>query len=384
MDINLSFLFNLIPPEIVVEVFIFSFLEHDIIFYSSRPEILNMVMYIFSNLNYPFNDSIYYWHVLSVSQDNFMNGTSTFVGKTCSTLTGILNEYDSNVLTTSKIREHFVLDIDNKNFFFLYQEETEDVKDTINLYTYIKNCAQEADENNTDAIRLDRETRIKNYFNDGMQLYDVIKNLMDELNRRSKKVTSTNYNEKSEKPSFLNLYEDETEMECMEANLRLQKAFFTFIAQISQNFVGILFIEGEGGDEEDISNLSVSIRKEDGINEEEETKRKLAQKAGRIFKKKFIDCSKYSSFVINFCKYHDTIDLYKIPYTFINEFIYYSHVAVRNNLSEVDVFRLIDQFYGKRNIISFEDIIKNTGEKNPKDKKDKKKRKRKRKNSKKK
>ena len=372
MDINLSFLFNLIPPEIVVEVFIFSFLEHDIIFYSSRPEILNMVMYIFSNLNYPFNDSIYYWHVLSVSQDNFMNGTSTFVGKTCSTLTGILNEYDSNVLTTSKIREHFVLDIDNKNFFFLYQEETEDVKDTINLYTYIKNCAQEADENNTDAIRLDRETRIKNYFNDGMQLYDVIKNLMDELNRRSKKVTSTNYNEKSEKPSFLNLYEDETEMECMEANLRLQKAFFTFIAQISQNFVGILFIEGEGGDEEDISNLSVSIRKEDGINEEEETKRKLAQKAGRIFKKKFIDCSKYSSFVINFCKYHDTIDLYKIPYTFINEFIYYSHVAVRNNLSEVDVFRLIDQFYGKRNIISFEDIIKNTEEKNSKDKKDKK------------
>ena len=372
MDINLSFLFNLIPPEIVVEVFIFSFLEHDIIFYSSRPEILNMVMYIFSNLNYPFNDSIYYWHVLSVSQDNFMNGTSTFVGKTCSTLTGILNEYDSNVLTTSKIREHFVLDIDNKNFFFLYQEETEDVKDTINLYTYIKNCAQEADENNTDAIRLDRETRMKNYFNDGMQLYDVIKNLMDELNRRSKKVTSTNYNEKSEKPSFLNLYEDETEMECMEANLRLQKAFFTFIAQISQNFVGILFIEGEGGDEEDISNLSVSIRKEDGINEEEETKRKLAQKAGRIFKKKFIDCSKYSSFVINFCKYHDTIDLYKIPYTFINEFIYYSHVAVRNNLSEVDVFRLIDQFYGKRNIISFEDIIKNTEEKNPKDKKDKK------------
>ena len=53
MDINLSFLFNLIPPEIVVEVFIFSFLEHDIIFYSTRPEILNMVMYIFANLNYP-------------------------------------------------------------------------------------------------------------------------------------------------------------------------------------------------------------------------------------------------------------------------------------------------------------------------------------------
>ena len=369
MDINLSFLFNLIPPEIVVEVFIFAFLEHDIIFYSSRPEILNMIMYIFSNLNYPFNDSIYYWHVLSVSQDNFMNGTSTFVGKTCSTLTGILNEYDPNILTTSKIREHFVLDIDNKNFFFLYQEETDDVKDTISLYTYIKNCAQDAEDSTNDAIKVDQETKKKNYFNDGMQLYDVIKNLMDELNRRSKKVTSTNYNEKKEKPSFLTLYEDESENECFEANLRLQKAFFTFIAQISQNFVSILSIEGEKT-EGDV-NISVNIRKEDDdINEEEQNKRKLASKAGRIFKKKFIDCSKYSSFVINFCKFHDTIDLYKIPYTFINEFIYYSHVAVGNNLSEVDVFRLIDQFYGKRKLVAFEDIIKDN---EPNDKKDNKK-----------
>ena len=371
MDINLSFLFNLIPPEIVVEVFIFAFLEHDIIFYSSRPEILNMIMYIFSNLNYPFNDSIYYWHVLSVSQENFMNGTSTFVGKTCSTLTGILAEYDSSIITTSKIREHFVLDIDNKNFFFLYQEETEDVKDTISLYTYIKNCAQDADDSNNDAIKIDPETKRKNYFNDGMQLYDVIKNLMEELNRRSKKVTSTNYNEKKEKPSFLTLYEDESEMECFDANLRLQKAFFTFVAQMSQNFVSILSIEGEKN-ENDI-NISVNIKREDAeINEEEENKRQLAVRAGRIFKKKFIDCSKYSSFVINFCKYHDTIDLYKIPYTFINEFIYYSHVAVRNNLSEVDVFKLIDQFYGKRKTISFDDLIKKDDPNDKKDKKNKK------------
>ena len=373
MDINISFLFNLIPPEIIVEVFIFSFLEHDIIFYSSRPEILNMVMYIFSNFNYPFNDSIYYWHVLSVSQENFMNGTSTFVGKTCSTLTGILNEYDPNILTTSKIREHFVLDIDNKNFFFLFQEETDDVKETIDLYTYIKNCAQDADDTNQEAIKVDKESRIKTIFNDGIQLYDVIKNLIEELNRRSKKVTSTNYNEKTQKPSFLTLYEDESEMDCIEANLRLQKAFFTFIAQISQNFVSILFIDDDK-DKEDEINLSVGVRRDDDLKEdEEEKKRKLATRAGRIFRKKFIDCSKYSSFVINFCQFHDTIDLYKIPYTFINEFIYYSHVAVRNNLSEVDVFKLIDQFYGKRKLVSFDEIIKSNVGKEKKDKKDKKK-----------
>ena len=50
MDINLSFLFNLIPPEIIVEVFIFTFLKHDIIFYSTKLEILNIVI-ILGNLS---------------------------------------------------------------------------------------------------------------------------------------------------------------------------------------------------------------------------------------------------------------------------------------------------------------------------------------------
>ena len=363
MDINLSFIFNLIPPEIIVEVFIFSFLEHDIIFYSSRPEILNMVMYIFSNLNYPFNDSIYYWHVLSVSEDSFMSGSSTFVGKTCSTITGILSEYDPELLTTKKIREHFVLDIDNKNFFFLYQEETEEVQDTMTLYNYIKNCASEAEDMNGDK-KMDKETKVRNYFNDGIQLYEVIKNLMDELQRRAKKVTSTNYNERIIKPTFLTMYEDESEIECFKANIRLQKAFFTFITQIMQNFVRILSISEESNSSKDnsysdarVPSLVINIKKDENINPEEETKRRLAKKAGDIFKEKFQDCSKYSSFVINFCKFHETIDLYKIPYTFINEFVYYSHVAVRNNLSEVDVFKLIDQFYGRRKMIDFEEII---------------------------
>ena len=184
---------------------------------------------------------------------------------------------------------------------------------------------------------------------------------MSETDRGAKKVTSTNYNEKIIKPTFLTMYEDENEMECMKANMRLQKAFFTFITQIMQNFVRILSIgeekERDSYSESRIPSIVINIKKEENLNEEEETKRRLAKKAGRIFKEKFQDCSKYSSFVINFSKFHETVDLYKIPYTFINEFVYYSHVAVKNNLSEVDVFKLIDQFYGKRKMVNFREII---------------------------
>ena len=373
LDLNLSFIFNLIPPDIIIEVFIFSFLEHDIIFYSSRPEILNMVMYIFSNLNFPFNDSIYYWHILSVSKESFMTGSSTFVGKTSSTLTGILSIYDPEVLTTKKISEHFVLDIDNKTFFFLYQEETEEVKNTMILYNYIKNCTNELDDTNKDKPKKDKEEKSDNCFDDGIQLYEAIKILMEELQRRAKKVTSIDYNNKIIKPSFLILYEEESEFECNKSNLRLQKAFFTFITQILQNFLSILSIEEDNpkiDSEKRLPSIVVNIKQEE-LNEEEKNKRKLASKAGRIFKLKFKDSSKYSSFVINFCKFHDSIDLYKIPYTFINEFVYYSHIAVQNNLSEVDVFKLIDQFYGKNKCDSLEAIIQKSDKIDKKDKKKK-------------
>jgi hypothetical protein len=363
MDINMSFILNLIPPEIIIEVFIFTFLEQDIIFYSTRPEVLNMVMFIFSNLNYPFNDSIYYWHVLSVSLQSFMSGTSHFVGKTCSTITGILNEYQQNVYTTKKIREHFVLDIDNKNFVFLYSEENEDVRKTMTLHNYIKTCASSLEEKNIVVEKDKNKSKInEKQYDDGVGLYNAIVDLQEELTRRSKKVTSINYNDKVNKPSFLRTYEDEDEEECMEANLRLQKAFFIFITQILQKYVQILEVNS-GDDMEDrsasISNFKINIKKDQNQNDEDFQRKKLAIQAGQIFKSKFMESSKYSSFVINFLQFHDTIDLYKIPYTFISEFIYYSHVAEKNNLSEVDVFRLIDKFYGKTKRLSLDEEIKN-------------------------
>ena len=367
MDINMSFIFNLIPPEIIIEVFIFSFLEQDIIFYSTRPEVLNMVMFIFSNLNYPFNDSIYYWHILSVSLNSFMKSTSKFIGKTCSTLTGILNEYEPDVLTTQKIREHFVLDIDNKNFFFLYSEETEDVKKNMILHHYIKTCTSFLEEKNIVEKDKNKFKNNEKDFDDGVGLYKAIVDLQEELTRRSKKVTSTNYNDKINKPSFFRIYEDEDEDDCLEANLRLQKAFFIFITQILQKYVQILEVYSSDDFDDranSISNFKINIKKEQNQNDEDYQRKKLAIQAGKIFKTKFRESSKYNNFVINFIQYHDTVDLYKIPYTFISEFIYYSHVAEKNNLSEVDVFKLIDKFYGKEKRLTLNeeiDNIKNKG-----------------------
>ena len=56
-------------------------------------------------------------------------------------MTGILSEYNPDVLKTSKIREISSLILITK-IIFLYQEETEDVKDIMTLYSYIKIVVQ--------------------------------------------------------------------------------------------------------------------------------------------------------------------------------------------------------------------------------------------------
>ena len=365
LDFNISYIFELMSPDLIIKVFIFTFLEHDIIFYSSSPEILNAVMYFFANINYPLNDSIYYWHILSVSEESFMNSKSVFVGKTSSTITGILGKYNPDVLTTTKIRQHFVLDIDNSNITYLFQEETDEVKKTLELFDYIGECTSDLEEGQKEGDKIENIERKKKIFNDGIQLYEVIYTLMKELQRRAKKVISINKSTKkqsspSSTPSFFNMYEDESEMELMKVNIRLQKAFYAFIIRIVQKFVSILDVENNDKNNKErkrFDSLVIKEKKEEIKKEDDERKKKRAEHAGIIFKEQFKDCSKYNSFMLSFCIYHDSLDLYKIPFTFINEYIYYSHAAEKSHFNGIDVFYLIDQFYGKRKTIEFEDIL---------------------------
>ena len=83
-------------------------------------------------------------------------------------------------------------------------------------------------------------------------------------------------------------------------------------------------------------------------------KLQLAKKSGQIFRKKFMKTSKYNSFAIKFCKNNEANDVNKIPYKFINEFIYYSDFYFSKDLKEIFFFKIIDQFYGKIKLLDFE------------------------------
>jgi len=81
----------------------------------------------------------------------------------------------------------------------------------------------------------------------------------------------------------------------------------------------------------------------------------LAKKSGQIFRKKFMKTSKYHSFVIKYCQNNEANDINKIPYKFINEFIYYSNFYFCEDLKEIFFLKIIDQFYGKIKLLDFEE-----------------------------
>ena len=288
IDFNLSFIFNLIPVDIIVQVFIFTFLEYDIIFYSNQSRIVNLVMYIFSILNYPFNNSKYFRNILSVSMDNLIKGKTSFKDIQSPYMIGVIINRISEIPKIDKIKDHFILDLNHNNFFYSYNNKTDEVKNTLDLLSYLKICTKN-ELGNSEVNSLG----IKN----GINLCKNIRIFIHQLKRRANKVTNKKFNQEKENLDFFNIYEDESEMETIEINNLLQKSFLNFILQIMSNFVVILNNKNEENaiDSEDIqiqkSNRESIVQNKSSIPYEgdvvnnEESQKELAISASKFLEK---------------------------------------------------------------------------------------------------
>ena len=98
IDFDLSEIFNLLPINLILEIYIITFLEQKTLFFSQNLEILNMIMYIMFSLNYPCNDSIYFWHIVSVPLKE-LTEENRFVGKVMDSLLGVNSSYDEKYIS---------------------------------------------------------------------------------------------------------------------------------------------------------------------------------------------------------------------------------------------------------------------------------------------
>ena len=326
IDLDLYQIFNLIPLYLFLELYIISTMEVSIIFFSSNLEILNIVMFIIYILNYPCNDSTYFWHIVSFSKDNF-DDENQLVGKVMETIIGLNASYSDDIDTSAFGKNHFIFDIDNKKLFLkkpLDLSSDEDETDFDNLKSF---------QNYIENIIKDKEKGEDSIF---------LKPFVERLKKSLEFILSKNSDfSLSPKNKYVDFYNFSKEI--MEQNKNIQEIFYDFCLNILTIFY-----------QDNSLNSSFDKLKKDRV---EESNKRLYQlrnipedtqmnKNEIIFCDFFRNSIKYKIYFENFVQNYESIDIFKIPLFFSEEFINIKTVDISNKIiNKLSMFNLIDSLY---------------------------------------
>ena len=319
-------LLDILTPYDVIIIFIYTFLEKDVIFFSSNLELLSLTMNSYQNLNFPLNDEKYYFINACVSYDNYIKGNSTFVGSAFTTMVGINDQYQSKYINSSahKLKDHICIDLDNGNVHQIKDPNNKDLT-TRNkfLFDLIKKICKGKEEKESKTI-LSRE----------------IQALNNDLTQCKEKILNYNY-------SIIHY-----NSKIQEINQQIQESFYRFI-----NNICIYFYQ----------NLRITISTE-GLKNSETVRTELEfdgtysfqenyTKEEKYFLDELKDTMKFESFIYGFIQSYNPIDLYKIPLTFTEEFVSILSRKSGMQLKNIKFLSLIDNLYHKyqngRNDIDF-------------------------------
>ena len=329
-------LLQTLSPIDVIDIFLYTFLEKDVLFFSKDLEFLSLTINSYLNLNFPLNDEKYYFINACVSYDNYINGNSTFVGSTFTTIIGINDSYNQKYQNESmnKLKEHLAVDLDNGKVYKIDDKnDKEKSKNNKELFNFIKNACKIKESKNEQNI-LSREINILNKV-----LSDIYSKMREKMPNEEDNILFNIF-----KASNYISYDKNIK----NINLKIQDSFYRFINNISLYFYQNLSIKTEGDDpkinqkkknsgykEEEMNVIFLDQYKYDNIYCKEEL----------YFLEELRETMKFQSFVFGFVQSYNPIDLYKIPLTFTEEFI--SIISRKSCIldKEINFLSLIDKLY---------------------------------------
>ena len=337
---NLSkVLFNNLSVEKIITIFLYTFLEKDVIFFSKDIEYLTLTLNAYLNLNFPLNDVDYYFVVCAISFLDFSTGNSKFGVKTLPSIIGVNDLYRPDYKTdVLNLKDHLVIDLDKGEIYPGLDENDK----TIN-------------ENNKKIIRLIK--RICDGYEDEktkkITLYQAIKNLNDRLKKIYEIGVSRkflDYDEPEESQNNISRSNSNTNLQNINRrNREIQEAFYEFIHHVCLYFYENLSIKAQEDEERrDVKNaepqtMNVIFNK----NYAKEIERGYTSEE-LIILDELTETLKYNSFVYEFLQSYNPIDLYKIPLTFTEEFlsiISRKKEQISKKISKIGFFHLIDSLY---------------------------------------
>ena len=318
IDFDLYEIFNLLPLNLIIEIYILTFLEQSLLLFSSNLELLNTVMYIMYMFNYPCNDSTYFWHIVSVSKNNLVE-ENKYVGKIMVSLLGVNTTYNESINTFAFGNYHYIVDIDNKKLFFkeslnISFDEREDINKLNQLVSYIESIFR--DKNLNSSFIKQPLINLKNHLE----------------NFLSENVINFTSNPKK---NFVNFYKDEIKNN--DINKKILKFFYdcnlTFLTKCyNDNILNTSFdkiVKEEGN----IFSDSI-INNNNNYCEEEKT-----------FLELFRNTVKYKIYFDNFMQEFDVMDVFKIPFLFSEIFVKLKLKDQKICCDNIDFFNIIDHLY---------------------------------------
>ena len=365
---NLSkVLLSNLNPEKVITIFLYTFLEKDVIFFSKDIEYLTLTLNAYLNLNFPLNDEKYYFIGAPISFENFSYGNGEFGLKNYTSIIGINDQFRPDYKNKNlKIQDHLVIDLDKGDIHQGLDENNNNVN-----------------ENNKKIIRLikricdgneDEKTKKKIFYQAIKNLSDRLKKIYESMVDNGKKNinfivskyldfddgeemdnNSNNNNYNNNNNALRKTMTQSFNYFCIsKKNREIQEAFYEFVHNVCLYFYENLSIKAPEDQQQNKTNNNISKKDlEAGMNvifnkqyNSKESENQYTEEE-KIFLDELTDTMKFQSFVFGFLQSYNPIDLYKIPLTFTEEFL--SIISRKKeqitNEKKIDYFELIDSLY---------------------------------------
>lgn len=348
IDMDIIKLFNFLPIENIIEIFLMLLLEIDVIFFSKNLEILNPLMYILSKLTFPCDDSIYQWNIVSVSKLEFSN-ENIFSGRTGTLIIGVNCSYDSSIETYKVRGNNFVVDLDNKKLEYITtcQEEF----DTMNnfrkfikasifpsiSYSYIFSNPNSGNTNffywnflnkfYNDILYLVNKYRTSLPAPYNNQIFINSSTAANERQTIANNHNSSNFNNINEAYGLLFDFFDYSDIDRIyKTNKEVQEVFYSFMIQLLSVFYSFFKLKSISEKNIDISeennNFFIKCIDENIDKEFFDPKYKTFNENEKFFYNNFISTKRYDKFFSGYIVKNDANNMHKMPFLITEEFIY--------------------------------------------------------------
>ena len=335
-------LLDIMSPLHIIEIFLYTFLEKNVIFFSKNLQYLSATINSYLNLNFPLNDEKYYFINATVSLDNYVNNNSPFIGSAFTTIIGINSSYNVKYLQSpNKIKEHLVVNLDKDEVYKIEdKKQKENSKKNKDLFNYIKKICKKEVKNEKKQTILSREI---------YNLYKELNDINNLLHNAESDIDNSDAYKLFKNGDYLD-YDDSINNYIKKTNIQIQNSFYRLINNLCLYFYQNLSLRTE---DDDIKKYSKNIKKKIDKTEmnvifredykEDDEKSYINEEI--FFLDELRETMKYESFVYCFVQSYSPIDLYKIPLTFTEEFL--SIITRKSSILENDInfFGIINRLY---------------------------------------